>query len=106
VRDVRYRMRSEAYSSERALERSLVDGRWSIPTCAMTHAPPPPPDHPHPMHTPPPCNRPCGLPELQGLDLKGMKMLQRMRVLEDKGQAFAEVELRELPIIGERGVVW
>ncbi|KAI8472445.1 MAG: hypothetical protein J3K34DRAFT_467412 [Monoraphidium minutum] len=41
--------------------------------------------------------------ELQGVDLKGMKMLQRMRVLEEKGQSFAPLALKDLPIIGGDG---
>ncbi|GBF94964.1 hypothetical protein Rsub_07465 [Raphidocelis subcapitata] len=41
--------------------------------------------------------------ELRGVDLKGMKMLQRMRVLEEKGQAFAPLALKDLPIIGGDG---
>ena len=38
--------------------------------------------------------------ELQGIDLKSMKMLQRMRILEEKGQSFAPLALKDLPIIG------
>jgi hypothetical protein len=34
--------------------------------------------------------------------MKGMKMLQRMRVLDEKGEAFATVALKDLPIIGAR----
>lgn len=48
------------------------------------------------------CARLLTFVELQDVDLKSMKMLQRMRILEEKGQDFAELELRDLPIIGER----
>ncbi|GBF97643.1 hypothetical protein Rsub_10519 [Raphidocelis subcapitata] len=41
--------------------------------------------------------------ELEGVDLKPMKMLQRMRILEERGQVFAERALRDLPIIGGDG---
>ncbi|KIY94470.1 hypothetical protein MNEG_13491 [Monoraphidium neglectum] len=41
--------------------------------------------------------------ELQGVDLKSMKMLQRMRILEEKGQSFALLALKDLPIIGGGG---
>lgn len=39
--------------------------------------------------------------ELQGVDLASMKMLQRMRILEEKGTSFATLALKDLPIIGE-----
>jgi hypothetical protein len=37
------------------------------------------------------------------VDLKSMKMLQRMRILEEKGQSFALLALKDLPIIGGGG---
>lgn len=39
-------------------------------------------------------------PELSGIDLKSMKMLQRMRILEEKGQSFAPIALKDLAVIG------
>ena len=41
--------------------------------------------------------------ELAGADIKSMKMLQRMRLLEEKGQAFAMRAVRDLPVVGGDG---
>jgi hypothetical protein len=78
-------------------------GHWGRrPRQAARSAPTPRPRPPLLL----PCCRRRGTPaELQGVDLKSMKMLQRMRLLDEKGEAFAEVALKDLPIIGGRGGV-
>jgi hypothetical protein len=41
--------------------------------------------------------------ELQGVDIAHMKMLQRMRMLEEKGQAFAATAVSQLKVFGGDG---
>lgn len=38
--------------------------------------------------------------ELEGSDLENMKMLQRLRVLEDKGQSFSTSAIKDLKVFG------
>eukprot|EP00877_Chromochloris_zofingiensis_P010625 jgi/Chrzof1/5816/Cz16g16260.t1 len=43
------------------------------------------------------------LRELEGSDLENMKMLQRLRVLEDKGQSFSTSAIKDLKVFGGDG---
>jgi hypothetical protein len=44
----------------------------------------------------------CLFAELGDVDLKNMKMLQRVRSLETTGQTFASKMLKDLPVFGKQ----
>lgn len=46
-------------------------------------------------------------PELEGAGIHKMKMLQKMRLLEEKGSSFANTPIKDLQVFGEQhGPAW
>jgi hypothetical protein len=48
----------------------------------------------------------CCCSELEGAGIHKMKMLQKMRLLEEKGQTFASTPIKELKVFGRARASW
>lgn len=83
----------------------LQSGAVQLPSRSanqLTVHPSPSPLTPPPCCAPPPSTHtPLTPPELEGAGIHKMKMLQKMRLLEEKGTTFASTPIKELKVFGE-----